>query len=56
MIFDYEDGGFIHTLSDGMAMNSGGNLMMKLSGNMAMDMESGDIHIVPSWPSGNEYD
>lgn len=32
MIFDYEDGGFIHTLSDSMAMDSDGDLMMKLSG------------------------
>lgn len=56
MIFDYEDGDFIHTLSDGMAMDSDGNLMMKRSDNMAMDMESGDIHMVSSWPSDDEYD
>ncbi len=31
LIFDYEDGEFIHSFSDGMAMNSNGNLMMKLS-------------------------
>ena len=36
--FDYEDGDFLHTLSDGMAM----------------DMDSGNIHIVSSWPSDDE--
>lgn len=56
MIFDYESRDFIHTLSDSMAMNPDGNLMMKLSDNMAMDMDSGDIHIVSSWPSDEEYD
>lgn len=52
--FDYEDSDFLHTLSDGMAMDSEGDLMMRLSDNMAMDMDSGDIHIVSSWPSDDE--
>lgn len=56
MIFDYESRDFIHTLSDSMAMNPDGNLMVKLSDNRAMDMDSGDIHIVSSWPSDDEYD
>lgn len=54
--FDYEDGDFLHTLSDSMAMDSEGGLMMRLSDNMAMDMDSGDIHIVSSWPSDDEDD
>lgn len=56
MIFDYESRDFIHTLSDSMTMNPDGNLMVKLSDNRAMDMDSGDIHIVSSWPSDDEYD
>ena len=32
-----------------MAMDSNGNMMMRMSDNMAMDMDSGDIHIVSSW-------
>lgn len=53
LIFDYEDGDFIHTLLGSMAMDSDGDLMMRLSDNMAMDMNSGDIHVVASWPSGD---
>lgn len=49
LIFDYEDRGFIHTFSDSMAMDSDGNLMMKLSDNMAMNMNFADIHMVSSW-------
>lgn len=56
MIFDYESGEFIHTLSDSMAMDSEGGLMMRLSDNMAMDMDSGDVYIVSSWPSDDEDD
>ena len=55
ILFDYEDGDFIHILHNGMAMDSDGNLMMKLFDNMAMDMDSGDIHMVSSWPSDDEY-
>lgn len=54
--FDYEDGDFLHMLSDSMAMDSEGGLMMRLSDNMAMDMDSGDVHIVSSWPSDGEDD
>lgn len=56
MIFDYEGGDFIHTLSDSMAMDVDGNLMMKLSDNMVIDMASGDIHMISSWPSDAEKD
>ncbi len=49
--FDYEDGDFLHALSNSMAMDSEGNMMMRLSDNMAMDMESGDIHMVSPWRS-----
>jgi len=55
ILFDYKDGDFIHILPNGMAMDSDGNLMMKLFDNMAMDMDSGDIHMVSSWPSDDEY-
>lgn len=56
LIFDYEDGDFIHTISDSIAMDTDGNLMMKLSDNIAMDMESGDIHMIGSWRSHDEDD
>lgn len=56
LFFDYEDGNFIHALSDNMAMDSDGDFMMRLSDNMAMDMESGDLHMTSSWPSEDEDD
>lgn len=56
LIFDYENGDFIHTLSDSIAMDSDGNFMMKLSDNMAMDMDSGDLHMTSPWPSDDKDD
>lgn len=47
--FDYDNGDFAHTISDNMAMDSGGNLLMRMGNNMAMDMDSGELHIISGW-------
>ena len=36
--FDYDDGNFAHTISDNMAIDSDGDLLMRMGDNMAMDM------------------
>lgn len=36
--FDYDDGDFAYTVSDNMAIDSVGNMMMRMGDNMAMDM------------------
>ena len=45
-IFDYDDGDFIHSISDNMAIDSDGDYMMRIGDNMAMDMDTGDIHFI----------
>ncbi len=30
-------------------MDSDGHMMIKMGGNMAMDMDSGELHIVSGW-------
>ena len=47
-IFDFEDGDFIFSSGD-TGFDSEGDMMMRMSDNMAMDMDSGDIHFVSSW-------
>ena len=42
--FDYDDGDYVHSISDNMAIDSDGNMMMRMSDNMAMDMDSGELH------------
>lgn len=49
LLFDYDDGDFCHAISDSMAMDSDGNMMMRMGDNMAMDMESGKLHITSAW-------
>ena len=52
--FDYDDGDYVHSLSDNMAIDSDGNMMMRMSDNMAMDMDSGEIHFVSSWSADDD--
>ena len=33
-----------------MAMSPDGGMMMRLSDNMALDMESGEVHMTSPWP------
>ena len=47
--FDFDSGEFGMSLSDNVLINSDGDLMMRMSDNMAMDMGSGELHIISSF-------
>lgn len=53
-IFDLEDGDFIFSTSRNLGFDSDGNMMMRMSDNMAMDMDSGDIHFTSSWDNDED--
>ena len=53
-IFDFEDCDYAMPISDDMAMDSDGDLMIRTGDCMAMDMESGELHIVSGWPEDND--
>ena len=48
-IFDLDDDDFVFPLSNDMAMDSNRDLMIRLGDNMALDLESGDLHMVMGW-------
>ena len=52
--FDYDDDDFGFAISDNMAIDSAGNMMMRMSDNIAMDLNSGDIHIISSWSNDED--
>lgn len=54
--FDYDDGEFLYTLSDDTAMDFDGHLMMRSGDNFAMDLETGDFHLVSEWPKDDPMD
>ena len=43
------------TASDDMGMDSDGNMMMRVGDNMAMDMDSGELHMVSGWDDDNDH-
>ena len=51
---DFDDGDICFTTNDSMAMDSDGNMMMRMGDNLAMDMDSGDLHFVSSWREDDE--
>lgn len=53
--FDYDDEDFAYTISDNMAIDSDGDLLMRMGDNMALDMVTGDLHFISVW-SDNEDD
>ena len=54
--YDYEDGDFAMSISDNMAIVSNGDLMLRMGDNMAMEMDTCDIHLVSSWPDDDDDD
>lgn len=54
--FDYDDGDFLHPISNNMAMDSDGDLMLRVSDNMAMDLDTGDLHFVSGWNDDDDDD
>lgn len=38
-----------------MAIDSDGDLMMRMSDNMAMDMETGEMHFISGWSDEETY-
>ena len=54
--FDFEDGSFAHSVSVNMAIDSDGDLLMRMGDYMAMDMDSGELHIISGWPDEENDD
>lgn len=52
--FDYDDGDFAHAISDNMAIDSDGNILMRMGNNIAMDVDSGELHIISSWSNDDD--
>lgn len=55
-IFDYDEGDFIHQTSDNMGIDSDGDLYIRMGDNMAMDMDTGELHITSGWRNDDDDD
>ena len=54
--FDYEDGDFAYALSDNIAIDSDGDMLMRMGDNMVMDIETGDLHFISGWSNDDDED
>ena len=52
--FDYDYGDFAYTISNNMAIDSDGDLLMRMGDNMAMNMVSGDLHFISGWSDDDD--
>lgn len=54
--FDYEDDDFACSISDNIAIDSDGDLLIRKGDDMAMDMDSGELHIISGWSNDEDDD
>lgn len=52
--FDFDDGDNGIELSDDMLMDSEGDLMTRMSDNMALDLNTGELHFVSGLSSDDD--
>lgn len=53
-LFDFDDDDFAFQVSDNMAMDSDGDLLLRMTDTMALDLDSGDIHLTSLWEKDEE--
>lgn len=55
-IFDLDNWKPMFKISKDMAVDSDGNFSILMGENMAMDMDSGEMHFTTSWGLDNDFD
>lgn len=53
--FDLVCGDFCSSLSDSMAINARGDVLMKMSDHMGLDVYTGELRIISGWDSDEIY-
>jgi len=53
-IFDFDDGDMIFGTGGDMGIDSDGHMMTRVSDNMSMDLETGDLHFTSCWDDEDE--
>ena len=53
-MLDYNDGDMLCQTSDNIAMDMEGHLMSRVSDNMSLYLDTGEIHLISSWSSDEE--
>ena len=54
-ICDYDDGDIIYS-GGNIGFDSDGDMMMRMGDGLAMDMDTGELHIVSGWDDDDDRD
>ena len=54
VFMDFEKLDLLQPVGDTMAFNLEGDFFMKLSDTMAVDMNTGELHVISRWPKDDE--
>jgi len=55
-IFLYDDGDFIFHTFGNMGIDSDGDLYMRMGDNLAMNMDTGELHLNSGWKKEDDED
>lgn len=50
-ILDYDSGELLHPFEDGTAIDARGNIRMRISEDLSVNLSSNDLHYTPGWES-----
>lgn len=53
-IFNYDDDNFIYQTSDDTGIDSDGDIHMRISDNMSMDIDTGELHSNSGWQNSDD--
>ncbi len=48
-LFDFDDDDFAFQISDDMAVDFDGDLLLRMTDSLSLDLDSGDIHLTSLW-------
>lgn len=51
---DYDDNDLLHPLSDGTAIDSHGNVHMRISDDLSVDLSTNELHFTPGWETESD--
>ena len=54
-IFDYDDGSFINLASDSMGFGADGEVYLQMDDHMAVDLDSGELHVTSEWTYEDDF-
>ena len=55
-IYDFDDNELLHTLDDGTAIDKDGNVHMRVSEDLSVDLETNELHYTPGWEADTDSD